>query len=179
MVVVDEAYFEYSGHTFARLTEKHDNLVIVRTFSKAFSMAGVRVGYTISSEKTAEILNKVRPPNSLSNISLVLAQSALKDLDSMKRNVARIIREREKFETELGEARGLKVFSSDANFVLVQVKDPDFSESLHESLMKHGFVVRDFSRVPGVEGCLRITINKPRVNREFLDLFTNLIRNKN
>jgi histidinol-phosphate aminotransferase len=179
MVVVDEAYFEYSGHSFARLTRKHDNLVIVRTFSKAFAMAGVRVGYTISSTSTAKILNKVRPPNSLTNISLALAQSALEDMGSMKRNVATIITEKERFAKQLAQAKGVKVFPSDANFVLVKLRSADISERIHGSLMKRGFVIRDFSQVPGIEGCLRITVNKPRVNKEFLDVFIDLVRKEN
>ena len=95
-VAVDEAYYEFWGKTAVGLTERYDNLVVCRTFSKAFSMAGVRVGYLVAQRKTVEKLNIVRPPNSLSVISIMLAEAALRNLGEMRGNVRKIVKERDR-----------------------------------------------------------------------------------
>ena len=174
-IVIDEAYFEFSGKTYAELTEKNDNLIIVRTFSKAFSMAGVRVGYIIGSKDTTSKLNIVRPPNSLSVISLFLAQQALKDEVSMIKNVRLLIAEREKIINEMCREKNLKVFPSEANFVLFQLRQ-GISGKLHEKLMKRGYVLRQFSDTPGINNCLRVTINTPQENDSFLKALSQELR---
>ena len=95
-VAVDEAYYEFWGKTALGLTERYDNLVVCRTFSKAFSMAGVRVGYLVAKRETVDQLNLVRPPNSLSVISLLLAEAALRNLGEMRGNVRKMVGERKR-----------------------------------------------------------------------------------
>ena len=167
-IVIDEAYFEFSGKTIADLITKYDNLLIVRTFSKAFSMAGVRVGYLISSVDSAKRLNLVRPPNSLGVISLFLAQRALERPKEMARNVAAIVKERQTMIHRMREERRIEVFPSEANFVLLKVKDGN-SDRLHKRLMMKGFILRQFSNASGVEHCLRVTVNTPVVNSRFMN----------
>ncbi len=167
-VVVDEAYFEFSGHTISDLALTHDNVLVVRTLSKAFSMAGARVGYIIAHKNSVGNLNIVRPPNSLSVISLDLAIDALRNTSSMRTNVRTIVKEREKCIRIMHKNKGLEVFPSEANFILFRVRGGG-SEKLHKNLMKKGFVLRNFSKTAGVENCLRVTINKPEINRSFLD----------
>ncbi|HVB12195.1 MAG TPA: histidinol-phosphate transaminase [Nitrososphaerales archaeon] len=167
-IVIDEAYFEFSGKTFAKLASEHDDLLVVRTFSKAFSMAGVRVGYIIASKKNINKLNLVRPPNSVGVISLFLAQNALKDKASMNKNVRAIVAEREKMIRILRREDKVKVFPSQANFVLFRPTN-GHSQKLHGLLMKKGFVLRNFSDYLGIEGCLRVTVNTPKVNVSFLN----------
>lgn len=167
MVVIDEAYYEFCGRTLADLTEDHENVAIVRTFSKAFSMAGVRVGYILASKRTVETMNLVRPPNSLSVISLALAQSALKDKRSMRRNVRSIMRERKRCAEIMGELKGIEVLPGEGNFVLFRVKKS--AKSLNQKLLKKGIVLRDLSTVRNLEGCLRVTISTLKNNDMFLD----------
>ncbi len=167
-VVVDEAYFEFSGKTLADLTDKYDNLVVVRTFSKAFSMAGVRVGYMIASRKSVEKFNIVRPPNSLGVISLFLAENGLKHIESMKKNVRAIISERVRLYEEMTEEKSIEAFPSEANFVLFKVKD-GLSKKLHRALMRKGLVLRNLSETNGIESCLRVTVNTRTVNERFLN----------
>ncbi|MHB1867497.1 MAG: histidinol-phosphate transaminase [Nitrososphaerales archaeon] len=167
-IVIDEAYFEFSGKTFAKLANEHDDLLVVRTFSKAFSMAGVRVGYIIASKKNINKLNVVRPPNSVGVISLFLAENALKHRESMNKNVSAIVAEREKMIRVLRREKKIKVFPSQANFVLFRPTNGQ-SQKLHGLLMKKGFVLRNFSDSLGIEGCLRVTVNTPKVNVSFLN----------
>lgn len=167
IIAIDEAYSEYSGRSAVELTERYANVVIIRTFSKAFSMAGVRVGYLVAAEETVAQLNKVRPPNSLTVISLALAEEALKNRKEMRRNVRAIVSERRRCFEELRKIAGVKPYPSEANFILFKLEKFD-ANRVHERLMRRGFVLRNLSDVPQVENCLRVTISTPEVNRGFL-----------
>jgi len=168
LVAVDEAYAEFAGSSVIDLTDRYDNLVIIRTFSKAFSMAGVRVGYLVASEETVKQLNKVRPPNSLTVMSLALAEAGLKDTAEMKKNVRRIVKEKERCFKELQRVEGIVPYRSEANFTLFRVVGTD-ANTVHSRLMKKGFVTRNLAGVPGIENTLRATISTPRINDAFIE----------
>jgi histidinol-phosphate aminotransferase len=174
-VAIDEAYFEFSGKSSIELTDRYDNIIVCRTFSKAFSMAGVRVGYLVAKEESVEKLNLVRPPNSLTVISLMLAEAALRHTGEMKRNVNAVVRERRRLGEALAEIHGLHPFPSETNFILFRVSGMKPSR-LHASLMKRGFVLRDLSRVRGIEGCLRSTVSTPQTNDAFLGALRESLR---
>ena len=174
-VVVDEAYYEFCSRTLADLTLKYDNLAIVRTFSKAFSLAGARVGYIIAAEETVKWLNKVRPPNSLSIISLHLAEKALERVDTMRQNVKLLMEEKEFMYKQLSALEGVKVFPSEANFLLVKFLKGS-ADRIHAELMRRGMVLRNLSSVPMLENCLRITIHKPENNRKLLDILKDIMQ---
>lgn len=166
-VVIDEAYFEFSGMTSSGLVRKYDNVLVVRTFSKAFSMAGVRLGYILSSVSSASKLNLVRPPNSVGTTSILMALRALQDLTSMRRNVKNVVNERERMSEIMSGADDCKVYPCEANFIMFQPKHIP-SKRLHKRLMKRGFVLRDLSGVPGIENCLRVSVSTRKVNDGFL-----------
>ncbi len=171
VVAVDEAYYEFWGESAAGLTEKYDNLVICRTFSKAFSMAGVRVGYLLAQRETVDKLNIVRPPNSLSIISIMLAEAALRNLGEMRGNVRKIVRERKRVYKELRDVEAVAPYPSETNFILFRVKGgASQAARLHTALMKKGFVLRSYSRPTGIGDCLRLTIGTPEVNARFLSV---------
>ena len=155
-VAVDEAYAEFSGTTLSKLTSEFENLIVVRTFSKAFGMAGVRIGYMVAHPKTIELLNKVRPPNSVSVVSLAIAKLALQFRDEILPEVQKIMAEKERVRAELAKLPGLKVYPSWANFVLVRFEEAD-AFRVYRELLKRGLVVRRLTG-PMLEGCLRITI---------------------
>lgn len=163
-VVIDEAYSEFSQKSSSELVDSYNNLVVVRTLSKAFSMAGVRVGYIISSVDSARKINLVRPPNSLGVLSLFMAQRALEEIATMRKNVRLIIKERDRMSKIISAT--CQTFPSDANFVLFRA--PKNAKKLHSRMTKRGFVLREFSGVPEIEDCLRVTVNTPRVNDSFL-----------
>lgn len=167
-VVVDEAYYEYCGASAVDLTDGLENVIVCRTFSKAFSMAGVRVGYLVAAAETSRKLSVVRPPNSLSVLSLALGSFALAHVGDMRKNVGETVREREKLERRLAEIGGIEPFPSLANFILFGVveKDPDW---VHEALMRKGLVLRNLSSVRGVENCLRTTVGTPAVNSRLVE----------
>jgi histidinol-phosphate aminotransferase len=166
-VVVDEAYYEFSGRTVANLIQNYDRVAIVRTFSKAFSMAGVRVGYMIAARESVEKFNLVRPPNSVGVISLFLAQNALRERAEMRKNVGLIVRERQRMIERMRTQDTIRVFPSEANFILFRIMDGS-TEEVHKRLMKRGIVLRKFSDSRVIKNCLRVTVNTPELNDRFL-----------
>ena len=174
IVVVDEAYSEFSGINNIDLTDKYDNLVVIRTFSKAFSLAGARVGYIISSRKTIDILNKVRPPNSVSSISLALAEFGLSDIEKVKDNIKFMIKERDKCKAHLEKINRVKVYPSETNFLLVEFNCIPV-EHLYKLLLRRGLVVRNLSHITGLEKCLRFNIRLPDQNEILLSTISEII----
>jgi len=170
-VVVDEAYYEFCGESFADYTKKHENLVIVRTFSKAFGMAGARVGYLIAHKNSTELMSRVRPPNSLSVISLKLAEMSLENIGLMKEHVTKITAERERVAHALAKISGLSVLPTKTNFLLVRFRERTASE-VYEELLRSGIVSRDVSKLPLLANILRFTIR----TREHNDLLIDKIR---
>lgn len=175
VVVVDEAYYEFGGKTLAGLTSSYDNLIIVRTFSKAFSLAGLRVGYTIASEKTTALLNRVRPPNSVGVISLKLAEIALSHIKLMRKTVAQMLKEKDGCASELSKIDGIKVFPTDANFMIVRFPNRGGSE-IYRKLARKGVVVRDMSGYPSLRDCIRFSVGTRQENSKLLDAIREIAR---
>ena len=176
IVVVDEAYSEFSGKTLIDLTKKYNNLIILRTFSKAFSLAGARIGYMITSEEITNLLNMVRPPNSLSVLSLALAEIALKDDTFVKKNIKYIINERERCKSIIERNSNVQVYPSETNFLLVKFNklNPNI---IYNKLLQKGLIVRNISHLINLEKCLRFNIRTPEQNDILLDAFSEIVKN--
>ena len=166
-VVVDEAYQEYGGESFVKLTERFSNLMVVRTFSKAFGLAGARLGYIVACEETTRLLNKVRPPNSVDVITLKLAELALADVEWVRLKVRDTLAERDRLISEMSKMRGVRVYPSAANFFLVEFLEKD-RETIYQELLKRGFVLRRLDD-PVLRRCLRISVGLPEDNDALLD----------
>jgi histidinol-phosphate aminotransferase len=169
-MVVDEAYFEFCGVTAADLIARHPHVVVVRTLSKAFSLAGLRVGYALAAPEMAAALNRVRPPNSVGTLSVALGAAALRDLATMRRRVELILREKARF-VELLRPHVAEVYPSATNFLLIRVDDPGRAVEL---LLRDGLVVRDVSGKPGLPGCLRPTVRLPEENDRFVAILAGI-----
>lgn len=168
VVAVDEAYFEYCGQSALELTDRLENVIVCRTLSKAFSLAGARVGYLVAKRETVDQLNIVRPPNSLTVVSLLLGQAALEDLSEMRKHVAATVSERERLIAEMRQVDGVEPFPSVTNFVLFRLRTQEEAEKVHARLMGKGLVLRNPAGVKGIEGCLRTTVGTPEVNDRLL-----------
>jgi histidinol-phosphate aminotransferase len=177
-IVIDEAYSEFNGKTMVDMTDHYDNLVVLRTFSKAFCLAGARVGYIVSSKSTINTINKVRPPNSLSTISLALAEIALNDLQVMRSNVKLIIKERERCRKYINDLKGVYAYPSETNFLLISFNELDPNQ-VHAELFQHGLIVRNVSEIPRLERCLRFNIRLPIQNNILLNEITKIINKTN
>jgi histidinol-phosphate aminotransferase len=166
LVLVDEAYFEFSRHTMRPHMARHPNLVVLRTFSKAFSLAGLRVGYLLAAEQVVTELAKVRQPYSVDRFSQWVAGMAFRERVVFESQIQELLRQRDVVEHGLEQLPGVKAFGSEANFVLFRVERA--GAVWRDLLHSYGVLVRDLSREPGLEDCLRVSIGSPEENGRFL-----------
>ena len=163
IVFLDEAYIEFAGKSLAGLVREYPNLVVGRTLSKAFGLAGMRLGYAIAPPWIAEQYRRVAPMFSISSPSLATGTAALGDLEWMKGCVRRIVSERERMRAKLPCA-----LPSQANFLFLQTRRR--SKALAEELLCRGIIVRDCSSFHGCgERCLRVTVGRREENDRFLE----------
>ena len=163
IVFLDEAYIEFAGKSLAGLVREYQNLVVGRTLSKAFGLAGMRLGYAIAPPWIAEQYRRVAPMFSISSPSLAAGTVALGDLEWMKECVRRIVSERERMRAKLPCA-----LPSQANFLFMQTSRR--SKALAEQLLCRGIIVRDCSSFHGCgERCLRVTVGRREENDRFLE----------
>jgi histidinol-phosphate aminotransferase len=168
MVVVDEAYLEFSGgETLISEIGSLANLVVIRTLSKAWGLAGLRIGYAIAGEAVIEYLLRVKPPYNVNRLSQELALEALANSGRTGTAVVTIVSQRELLAERIAEFHFVeRVFPSTANFILVRTSD---AAGLYRFLLERRIVVRDRSRVAGCEGCLRITVGTEAENEQLLE----------
>lgn len=165
LVMVDEAYFEFSRQTMRPYLAQHKNLVILRTFSKAFSLAGARVGYLLGDAEVIREFIKVRQPYSVDAVSQTIARVVYANRAKFEPSIRALIEERAKVIDGLKCIPGVKPYPSDANYVLFRIEN---AGSIWEALYERGVLVRDFSRTPSLENCLRVSIGSPQENDVFL-----------
>ena len=161
VVVVDEAYGEFSGETASGLINKYDNLIILRTFSKAYGLAGIRCGYSISGKQMALEINKVRPPYNISSLSQMIARLVLEEKEYIIQQIEYIVNQRKYLTAQLEVFEGVKVYPSKANFLLVKLAN---SSDVNNELVKRGILVRSFGNSPMLEDCLRISVGNKEQN---------------
>ncbi len=173
LVVVDEAYVDFStGGSWVKALDKYPNLVVLQTLSKAWGLAAIRLGMAFASEAIISLMMKVKPPYNVNTLSQQKALKALVEPEATLRRVAEINNERERLRTEMASLPFVKeVLPSDSNFFLLRVDDAD---ALYNSLTTKGVIVRNRSREPLCEGCLRISVGTPAQNNYLLDCLRNI-----
>jgi histidinol-phosphate aminotransferase len=162
IVVVDQAYIEFGGENAVDLLPDHENLVILRTFSKWAGMAGLRLGYALLAPHLAGYLERIRSPYNVNAAAMVAALATFDDLDAVQANVARLIDERGRLAEALSGIPWLEPLPSEANFILCRVVDRDVQAVL-ERLLDRGILIRDFSD-PVMASYVRITVGRPEQN---------------
>lgn len=163
LVVVDEAYINFSRQkTFIQELTEYSNLVVLQTLSKAWGLAGLRIGMAFASEEIIEVMNKVKPPYNINEASQQLALKALNNVDQVNQWIRETLAQRDKLVLALKDLEFvLDIYPSDANFILVKTTDP---KSIYNFLVERGIIVRDRSKIDLCEGSLRITIGTPAEN---------------
>ncbi|MGI9055177.1 MAG: histidinol-phosphate transaminase [Pyrinomonadaceae bacterium] len=168
IVVVDEAYIHFSNEKSLR-DDINDfpNLVVLQTFSKAWGLAGLRVGLAFANEEIIALFNKVKPPYNISEITQKAMLDALENSEKVITTIEEIISEREKLIEKFSKLSIVtKIYPTDANFVLVKTVD---AEKIYNFLLGEKIVVRNRNNVELCEGCLRITIGTPEENRNLIE----------
>jgi histidinol-phosphate aminotransferase len=167
LLIVDEAYAEFSGESVVPYVREEPRLIVVRTLSKAFALAGARIGYAIAAPEAAALANRMRPPNSISYISAVLGETAVRQRSAMHRAVATLTAERTWFAANLG-ALGVEVLPSVANFILTRWPSEQIAAQVHAASLARGLVLRSYTGHPILGPYLRLTVRTREQNEALL-----------
>lgn len=168
LVIIDEAYINFARYR-SLIPEllNYPNLVILQTLSKAWGLAGLRVGMAFASEPIIDIFNRIKPPYNINIASQKLVLEALNNTDKINAWIKETVEERDKLSAELAMLPFIiKVYPSDANFILVKTNDP---LAIYNYLVTKKIIIRDRSKVELCEGCLRITVGTKGENRKLID----------
>jgi histidinol-phosphate aminotransferase len=171
IVIADEAYADFAQtESLISAIERFPNLVVLRTLSKAWGLAAIRLGYAIAHPQIISFLMKVKSPYNINILTSTEALKALESAEHVKRSVVSVTTERRRLVNELSTFKFVKkVFPSDSNFLLVRCTD---ARSLYRQLAQRGIIVRDRSSEPKLENCLRISVGTPEQN----DLLLNALK---
>lgn len=159
--LVDEAYVEFYGHSATTLLKKYPNLIVARTFSKAYGLAACRCGYMLASAAITQMIGKSIMPYHMDVLTLVTADTVFQMRDEYVPRIQMMIAERKRMEAQLSQLQGLKVYPSSTNFILVKY---DRAVELNEYLVERGIGVRSFGKAPRLENCLRISMGTREEN---------------
>lgn len=173
IVVIDEAYIDFSKNEswLSRLNE-FPNLIITQTLSKAYGLAGIRLGICYASEEIISVLNKIKPPYNINQLTQEKALERLNKIEDVQDEVKRILSEREKLIIELDTISFVYfVYPSDANFILAKVDD---ANKRYQQLVKEGIVVRNRTNQPLCEDCLRFSVGTPEENEKLIKTLNQL-----
>lgn len=165
IVVIDEAYAEFSGQSLVEEIIAYPNLLVMRTFSKAFGLAGLRLGYLLGQADTISLINRVRQPYNVNSFSQKAGILALKYLDQYLEQIEVIKRETGRIYRTLTEIPSLKVYPTESNFILFQ---PDDADAWHQELLERGFLVRHMGDLPLLGKSLRVSAGLPEDNDTFI-----------
>lgn len=165
VVAIDEAYAAFAGQDFARHVRRFPNLVVLRSFSKTYGLAGLRVGYALGPPELMERLYRAKAPYNVSAAGEAVAAAAVADRSFVERSVAGVTAQRPRLVQALGRL-GFCPYPSDANFLLVECPVP--ARALVAALRAQGILVREFPSVPRLARCIRVTVGPAAVNRRFL-----------
>lgn len=161
VVVVDEAYIQFGGESVIDLIESYEHLVVLRTFSKAFGLAGLRLGIMIGNERIIEHFAKVKLPYNINLFTQYTAEVILENPEIITERIQTINKEKIRLGKKLAEIKGLKLIDSEANFFLIEVVDPPV---VFDYLLSEGILIRDVSGYPMLDKMLRVSVGTPEEN---------------
>ncbi|MBI3034279.1 histidinol-phosphate transaminase [Candidatus Woesearchaeota archaeon] len=175
LVVIDEAYWQFAGKSCKSLIAKYDNLVVLQTFSKAFGLAGLRIGYALSNTETISTLRKAVSPYNVSSLAISSANAAISDTDFVNEYVAEVSKSKAYLEDELRKL-GITTYPSVANFILARLGEK--SEMAYDGLKQKGILVRSMKKYPQLNGCIRITAGTVEQSEFFIKELKQILRKK-
>jgi len=171
-IVIDEAYVDFASYSLLKLLASSEKVIVLRTFSKAFGLAGLRIGYALSTPAIIGALNRIQLPFNINKVSLVAARKIVAQRDVITQVVNQVKAERRALFTRMRQISGVTVFPSDANFLLFKtVKDPTW---IYRGLLQRGVLIRRFTRLLGRGAFLRVTVGLPTMNTRFTNALTEL-----
>ncbi len=164
-VVIDEAYYSFSGKSYLPLLKKYPNMIILRTLSK-IGFAGLRIGVLTASRPLVNELNKIRLPYNINSLSQTVATAVLKHRKVIDRQISLLISERKKLYNALSRLAGVTAYPSETNFILFRTTSD--ASGIHKRLKQQEILVKNLSKPGPLKNCLRVTVGTSQENREFL-----------
>lgn len=166
LVFLDEAYHEFSGQTALKILPSHPNLIVLRTFSKAMSMAGLRFGYMMAHPEVTREIHKAKLPYNVNVFTLAAAELVLERPGLLRDAIQTLVAERQRMIEEVRKRPGVEAFNSCANFFMMRT--PKSAREIYDALYAQGVLVRDVSSYPMLDRILRVSAGKPEENDRFL-----------
>jgi histidinol-phosphate aminotransferase len=174
LVLIDEAYVDFADYSLSYDAIKRSNVIVLRTLSKAFGLAGARVGYMVSNRKFVKIFKSIiQSPYPISTLSLAIASGVLADADQVKQTIRSVRSERERVFARLSKIDGIKIFRSDANFIFIEAGKK--YQAISKTLNSNGIIVKLLGNITNHKGCMRITIGTPEMNDKYLKCIEQII----
>jgi histidinol-phosphate aminotransferase len=173
-VIIDEAYVEFADYSVLDLTKKMKNLIVLRTLSKSFGLAGLRIGYFVANKKVVDVFTRViQYPYPLNTIAIEAGILALQKSKHFIEIVNQIKKERSRIIEKLCSMKVFEVFDSNANFVLFVAHGA--SQRIYKALIEQGILVKNLGKIGNHEGCLRVTVGSEDMNSKFLSAIRDLL----
>jgi histidinol-phosphate aminotransferase len=174
LVVVDEAYIDFSEQeSFAESVKDHPNLVVLQTLSKAFGLAGIRLGIAIANPEIISYMQKVKAPYNVNKLTSEVALRAFDNIDKVNKNISKLLSERERVIQRLGQITQIEhIYPSNANFILFKVED---AFQVYKELAKREVIIRYRGNEPLCDNCLRLTVGTETENNRFLEILTHIL----
>jgi histidinol-phosphate aminotransferase len=169
IVVIDEAYFEFYGESVADEINNYENLIVLRTCSKAIAAAGIRLGFLITNELLLNEVKKVKPPFNVNSITQVVGEVVLENTEKIKESIEKIVEERKFIFRGLSNIGKIKLYPTYANFLLIELED---ANKVYNNLLENGVIVRKF-KDGRLKNCLRITVGSREENKLVLNCLKN------
>lgn len=174
LMLIDEAYVDFADYSLSGDAIKRNNVIVLRTLSKAFGLAGARVGYIVSNRKFVRIFRSIiQSPYPISTLSLAIASGVLEDVDQVKQTIKSVRLERERVFARLSKIDGIKIFRSDANFIFMEAGKN--YQAISKTLNSNGIVVKLLGNITNHKGCMRITIGTREMNDKYLKCIEQII----
>ncbi len=171
-VVIDEAYYSFSGRTYLPLLKNYPNMIILRTLSK-IGFAGLRVGVLTASKQLIAEFNKIRLPYNINSLSQAVATAALKHRTVLDGQISRLISERKKLYNALSQLSGVTAYPTETNFIMFRTAAD--AAGIHKKLKQQGILIKNLGKPGPLKNCLRVTIGTPEENKELITALKNIL----
>ncbi|MDI3535840.1 MAG: histidinol-phosphate aminotransferase [Eubacteriaceae bacterium] len=172
LLILDEAYIEFFGESSVDLLKKYPNLLVLRTFSKAFGLAGIRCGYALGNKDIIDVLYKVKGPYNLNVMTQKIAVLALKNRDKILSHLGEIRSERETIKSELESLKTLKIYPSGSNFIFFETP---LAQAIYQKLLDNNILIKWFKDTDRHPGSIRFSIGKPSENQQILSIIRKVV----
>ncbi len=168
IVILDEAYGEFADYSFVPRIREFQNMIILRTFSKAFGLAALRLGYAVANPQLAKVISEKSPlPYPVGGFTLRMGGKMLDNINLMKKAAKDLISERGKLIKALNQIKGVQAFDSQADFLLVNTQKP--ADEVNEKLLKRGIMLKKWGKILQYENCFRVTVGLPEMNAKLIE----------